>query len=512
MKLDLAAHYESDQLVALLRAIKGPRPQRWLATALNVTERTIADWLKGGRILDDKIANIEVLARKEGIEPALYQKPRVIWDLRRSFEENLNSPVPEPPHVPPLEHAVTTILGHPVSGVVGASASVVTSNAPLIQYLSNVGLDIIVYKTVRSRFYKAHPSPNAFVCDETRVLAPDRPVAPYHVTPVDRAKPPYKALMNRFGMPSPSPEQWTIDFQAAQQHMKPGQLLILSVTGTATQSEPVEALIEDFAQVVRLARAAGATVIELNLSCPNCSGREGEVFKDIDTTVAICQAARAAAPEVKLLIKIGYIQPRHVGPFVRATMPYIDGYSAINSFPVEGQQDGQDDPVPAFGQAGLKAGLTGQPILPCGLATVKALATLREEEGHSYCILASGGVTEPSDVLSYLDAGADAVMVATALISQPLFALHARPLWQTRLSSLADRASLVEIARFSWGRALTALGPMRDPEHLYAAASIFSEWEAKYGPDIAARGPGTAPRIPDTNEFRRLITERLKRI
>jgi dihydroorotate dehydrogenase (NAD+) catalytic subunit len=500
-------NYESERIIELLNALLGQRPRHWLAKKLDVTDNAVKPWFKGGRIQDENVSKIEALARTQGIEPALFQKPSLIWDFRQSYETNINNPVPEPPHVPPLASPVTTILGHPVTGVVGAAASVLTSSAHLVRYLANVGVDIIVYKTVRSGPYKPHPKPNAFVCDETRLLTTSTPQTPYHVMPVDDATLPYKALVNRYGMPSSPPEQWTIDFRAASRHVKPGQLLILSVTGTATRDDPPNALIDDFAQVVSLGREAGATIIELNLSCPNCSGREGEVFKDLPTSVAICQAARATAGNVKLVVKIGFMPKAQLLEFAQATVEFVDGFSAINSFPVEAHQDGQTAPVNAFGQPGLKAGLTGRPILPLGVATVAALHEFREERGLQFCILGSGGVMEPNDVLTYLDAGADAVMLATVLFSDPLFALRARPHWQQWEQSLGDRANPIELARLPWSRASSqASDIITDPEELaIVAGAVFAKWQATYASNAALRGAKTGHRIPDQDEFYRMI-------
>jgi dihydroorotate dehydrogenase len=500
-------NYEPERIIELLNVLLGQRPRSWLCKKLEVSDNAVKPWFTGGRIQDDNIAKIETLARTQGIEPALFQKPRRIWDFRQSYESNINNPVPQPPSVPPLEKPVTTILDHPVTGVVGAAASVLTSSAQLVGYLANVGCDIIVYKTVRSIPYGPHPKPNAFVCDENRLLTPDGPQTPYHVMPVDDAPLPYKAIINRYGMPSSTPEQWAIDFRAATRNLQPGQLLILSVTGTATRDDPPSKLIEDFAHVVTLGRQAGAKVIELNLSCPNCSGREGEVFKDLPTAVAICQAAKAAAGNARLLVKIGFMPKTQLLEFVRATLEYVDGYSAINSFPVEAHQDGQTARVNAFGEPGLKAGLTGRPILPLGLATVATLHEFREEHDLTFCILASGGVTAPVDVLSYLDAGADAVMLATVLFSDPLFALRARQHWQQRIPSLADRANQIELARLVWSRASSqASATITDPEELAIVSGlVFAKWQQAYRAGIAQRGRSTGPRIPDQEEFHRLI-------
>lgn len=500
-------NYESEGIIELLNVLLGQRPRHWLAKKLDVTDNAVKPWFSGGRIQDENIAKIEALARTQGIEPALFQKPRRIWDFRASYEANINNPVPEPPHVPPLSRGVTTLLGHPVVGVVGAAASVLTSSAHLVRYLANVGVDVIVYKTVRSGPYKPHPKPNAFVCDENRLFTPNAPQTPYHVKPVDDATLPYQAVINRYGMPSSPPEQWTVDFKAAARHLKSGQLLILSVTGTATQDDPPSVLVDDFAEVVSLGRDAGAGVIELNLSCPNCSGREGEVFKDLPTTVAICRAARAAAGGAKLLVKIGFMPKAQLVAFVQATIEFVDGYSAINSFPVEAHQDGQTGPVNAFGQPGLKAGLTGRPILPLGVATVAELHKFREERGLQFCILGSGGVMEPNDVLTYLDAGADAVMLATVLFSDPLFALRARPHWQQWEQSLGDRANPIELARLPWSRASSQASEIiADPEELaIVAGAVFAKWQAAYVSNAALRGAKTGPRVPDQEEFYRMI-------
>jgi dihydroorotate dehydrogenase (NAD+) catalytic subunit len=507
-------NYEPDRLLELVTTLKGARTNRAFANMLDVTEKTVGDWLKRGRISDDNIAKIEQCAGRHGIEPALFQKPRLIWDLRRTYDENHDTPLPEPPQINTSSEAISTILGKPVTGIVGASASVLTSHAGLIRYLSALGYDIIVYKTVRSRPYKAHPAPNTFVCDDSRVLVPDSDVPPFHVVDIENARRPFFALMNRFGMPSAPPEQWTADFRAASQFVRHGQLLIISVTGTASKNEPAAVLIDDFIAVAEMAARAGAEVIELNLSCPNCSGREGEVFRDLPTSVTICRSVRAALPQVKILVKLGYMSNADLERFVHATAPHVDGYSAINSIPVEGVRDGQDETVPAFGEKGLKAGLSGKPILRCGLAVVNELARLRVAAGANFAILASGGVTEPNDILTYVKSGADAVLMATAIFTDPLLALKARPLLQPFLNALSDRADAVELARYNWSRAMGSLEEyLQDAGRALSATEVFDEWAAtrRANPLLAARGQGTGARVPTMSEFRQRILERISR-
>src|SRR5262249_23685680 len=152
--------------------------------------------------------------------------------------------------------------------------------------------------------------------------------------------------------------------------LEENQILILSVTGTASRGDPEGVLIRDFLEVVKMAVDAQAGFIELNLSCPNCSSPEGRVFEEIDLSRRICEAASGVSGDIPLIAKIGYMPKVPLEQLTVAIAPFVKGIAAINSVPVRTFRQGLEDREPAFGgNVDLRVGLSGRSILPLGLQT-----------------------------------------------------------------------------------------------------------------------------------------------
>ena len=66
--------------------------------------------------------------------------------------------------------------------------------------------------------------------------------------------------------------------------------------------------------------------------------------------------------------------------------------------------------------APLTAGLGGAPLRPLALAAVGHLAEAIARRGSSLDIVGSGGVLEGRDLTAFLDAGAKAAMLYSALV------------------------------------------------------------------------------------------------
>ena len=97
-----------------------------------------------------------------------------------------------------------------------------------------------------------------------------------------------------FGMPSVAPELWQPDIVAARRALGAGQVLIVSVVGTARPGLSDEAFVEDFASLAAVAAANGADAVEADLSCPNVAKREGEVYLDVPLSARIARAVKSA--------------------------------------------------------------------------------------------------------------------------------------------------------------------------------------------------------------------------
>jgi dihydroorotate dehydrogenase len=353
---------------------------------------------------------------------------------------------------------------------------------------------------------KPHPFPNLFDCsDITPELDPDqrRPPEIRVGEESDTFRPVYGKI-NRYGMPCPAPEIWGPDFAASKRELGPNQLLILSIVGTAGKDASDDELIRDFVKVGEYAVGAGAEVLELNLSCPNRSGPESVLFRNPRLVVRICH--ELGKLRVKLLLKIGFLRGKELREFFLETASHVDGYSAINTVPVVALRDGQGAPVPAWGAPGLQAGLSGKPILRCGLRCVQELAKTREQERATKALIGVGGVTTPMDVKTYLDSGADVVQATTAFFIDPYFAMRVRNFLDARLSSSRLTAEEeADAARFSWSRACgdlekelggnpATLRAIRD-----AALQDFVEWEGRHNSAVGlgVRRPESTPSIDD---------------
>lgn len=118
----------------------------------------------------------------------------------------------------------------------------------------------------------AHPVPNfAFLetaCDVDApggVLAIARPDLPIELAPTGGS----------IGMPSLPVEFWQDDVAQARAALQPGQVLIVSIVGTAQPGMSEDAYVEEFATLAAMVVEAGADIVEANLSCPNVGEAEG---------------------------------------------------------------------------------------------------------------------------------------------------------------------------------------------------------------------------------------------
>lgn len=313
-------------------------------------------------------------------------------------------------------------------------------------------------------------------------------------------------------MPSPPPEVWqALVRQCLPLHGR-GKLLIVSVVGGRVQpSEPasLQQIVDDFVRVALLAAEAGAKVIELNLSCPNTD--DALLYVDLKATERVCEAVRKALPvDVKILVKVGYLQDHQTRDFVLATAENVDGYTAINTFAVETYQPlqyGEDRPV--FGE-GVRAGLSGPPIRRLALRCVKRLRDDLLRENLSRGVIGTGGVSSPEDVTALLDAGADVVQAATIFLSDARFAVRVREhLRELKGATLLTTQERVKLARQNWTEAIGVLEDQGLGEALEEVGyPAFLEWRKNNVP--IQPGINYPLRVPSIGEFVELLRSRLK--
>jgi hypothetical protein len=237
--------------------------------------------------------------------------------------------------------------------------------------------------------------------------------------------------------------------------LRAGQLLIVSVVGDY-EALSGQKLIDDFVDVAVRAEAAGATIIELNLSCPNSVSRHGfgvrpPICESKEDTHKIVVAVRSALFwNTKLVAKLGYLPRPALEDVVEPILDSVDGIAGINTLQVDVEDTEQgpvfqgtlDDP----NETRPMAGLSGVSIRDHALDFVRSLALLRRRLGHSFEIIGMGGVMEPHDVRALMAYGADAVQTATAATNYPDLPRqlctdgHRVPSQEERLLGLLDTA------------------------------------------------------------------------
>ncbi|HYP42130.1 MAG TPA: diguanylate cyclase [Chloroflexia bacterium] len=290
------------------------------------------------------------------------------------------------------------------------------------------GYDLCHYKTVRSRFWAAHPLPNVL-----RVHAP-QPLSPAEIgsatlsaRPFLRDEPvdlPTLSITNSFGMPAQEPEVWQADMERAARGAGPGQALVGSVTGTPDPSGDDSAYVRDFARAAAMCVETGAHAVEVNLSCPNLGGH-GLLCHDAEGAAQVCRAVKKAVGHLPLFAKIGNYAPDESGEatlwrVIKATAPYLQGYGAVNAVPVHVATEAGEQALPGAGRN--LAGVCGAALKATGLDVVSRLARIRAEHGYDFAIIGVGGLATPADYLTYIEAGADVVQGATG------------PMWNHRLA------------------------------------------------------------------------------
>ncbi len=168
---------------------------------------------------------------------------------------------------------------------------------------------------------------------------------------------------------------------------------------------------EDYVAVVHaLEEAEGLAGIELNISCPNVE-KGGMLFGNSpQATASLVSRVRAATPR-PLIVKLSPNAPDIVSSARAAHESGADVLSLVNTFVGMAIDPETGRPLLSFGTGGL----SGPAIKPLAVRMVFQVA--RAMPGVP--IMGIGGISQLSDVLEFLAAGAKAVQVGTANFKEP---------------------------------------------------------------------------------------------
>jgi dihydroorotate dehydrogenase len=311
------------------------------------------------------------------------------------------------------------LFGRTIASKMGIAACPLTINSDGVAQMAERGFDIITYKTIRSG-YTPIKSPHVYRIDLHEQLTREQigtrvRIIDHEPTPHDRA------LTNLYGIGSLSADETIADLKKAHAHIPEGKVLIVSIYGSgSTQQEQ----IDDFVRTARIAYDGGASIIELNLSCPNILSVKprqsaesvgGPMYKDTDLVYQLCGAVKRALPSINLIIKVSvfdsYEQMRAV--MRAAYRAGVRGICGINTVPMR-VVNTDDEPI--YGADRIVSGVSGEPIRELALEFTRDARAIIQEDCMDMVLFAAGGVMSKRDYDAFIAAGADVVLCASAAL------------------------------------------------------------------------------------------------
>jgi len=354
--------------------------------------------------------------------PTWYPDHPPIYDIEKSYIENaedgpfFDGTFPERV-IPPKENWID-FLGHKIMSPLGVPAGPLL-NSKYIDLAARLGFDVLTYKTIRSQAHNTHPVPNMIYIDVDGQLPRDaKNVHQTNVQPHDME---HLAVTNSFGMGCYEPTHLLEDIAKAKEALREGQVLNVSVVGTA---RPGEDFVDDFVKTAAMAKEAGADVITVNFSCPNVSGHaEGSIYMDPETTQHIASKIVKEIGDVPLIVKLGFLNDdkQLQDVLTAAARSGARGVCGINTI---GRHVLNDKEEPALGKGRETSGICGGPIRSYGLEFVTNARKIIHTEKLGLTLLGVGGVVKPEHFDEYLRAGADIAMSATGMMWDPYLAMR----------------------------------------------------------------------------------------
>ena len=314
-----------------------------------------------------------------------------------------------------------TLFDRQLNSSLGISAGPLL-NSKWVEAYARVGFDILTYKTVRSTAVAAHPLPNIRAVEnrEQAAIATRRASLNGNLT-----------IAVSMGMPSMEPDVWRKDVRRAADRIGDGQMLIVSVVGTPPPGGDAEALVADYAQCAAWAAEAGADAVEVHLACPDPFAEQPQlVYENIPLAAQILYRTRTRV-SVPVLAKLGVFRsPRLLHETATKLAPWASGFVLVHG--VE-RRVVDEEGKPAF-EGRERATVVGADTFAVSSRQVGEMISWRKAGAWDRPILAVGGIASVERAIFLLREGADAALVATAALFDPLFAVRFR---QARATAVA---------------------------------------------------------------------------
>lgn len=342
----------------------------------------------------------------------------ILYRLNRSFSWNASHRPKLPPRPRKLrEEPRVRLFDRQLECAIGISAGPLP-NSKWIEAYARLGYGLLTYKTVRTTARPAFLQPNLVFCragDPTVVQPAPRRLDPGAVT-----------WAISLGLPSAEPDAWRADVARAKSRLRSSQILVVSVAGTPVPGGDAEQLADDYARCAGWAAQAGADVVEVHLSCPNTTGEHPQmVFENPAVSAVVVERVRRAVGTQPVIAKLGASRsPRLLHDLATRIAPWLDGFILVNGLQ---RRVVRPNGTPAFPGPGRElAGVSGAAVYETCRMQVQELIAWRRAGAWSRVILAVGGITTVERARAALASGADAAMVGTAALVDPLLAARWR--------------------------------------------------------------------------------------
>jgi dihydroorotate dehydrogenase len=315
------------------------------------------------------------------------------------------------------------LFDYTLNSVLGIAAGPLL-NSRWIEAYARVGFDILTYATVRSGFVPALALPNIRAVEnrEQAAVATRRSSLNGAVT-----------LAVSLGMPSMEPDVWRKDVRRAKERIGRGQILVVSVLGTAPAGGDREALVADYAACARWAAEAGADVVEVQLAWPDPFADQPQaIYENLPLSAQILHRVRTSV-SVPVVAKLGAFRtPRLLHDTATRLAAWAAGFTLVNGFQRRVVDESGNAAFDGVGRD--RAEVVGAGTYPAASRQITELLAWRKAGCWDRAVLAVGGITSPERAHDLLREGADAALVATAALYQPLFAVRFRQMRATAVA------------------------------------------------------------------------------
>jgi len=170
------------------------------------------------------------------------------------------------------------------------------------------------------------------------------------------------------------------------------------------------ATIEEYAQLAgELDGVAGISALEVNIGCPNVKAGGAEFGTDPESAARVTAAVKAAT-SLPLMVKLTPNTSDIVGVAAAVAEAGADAISLINTLKCMAIDIAKRRPL----LGNITGGLSGPAVKPVALYMVYEVAGTVELP-----IIGCGGITTAGDAIEFIMAGASAIQVGTANLTDP---------------------------------------------------------------------------------------------